>query len=70
MHVTFDNGITGDLGKREISFHDNVKAVYGPVTRWNEELDADRRGGLGEEGITLTCDTLTLAEMGPKVEDR
>jgi len=70
VHVTYDDGISGDLLRREVNFHQNVEAIYGPVQNWDDELDPTRRGGLGPEGMTLNCDKLTVAEMGPKIQGR
>lgn len=70
VHVTYDNGITGDLFRHEINFHQNVEAIYGPVQNWDDELDPTQRGGLGPEGVTLNCDKLTVVEMGSRIQGR
>ena len=47
---------------REITFHDRVRAVYGPVDSWEQELELTRPESLPPESMTLTCDDLRLNE--------
>ncbi|MEQ8786773.1 MAG: hypothetical protein RIC55_10765 [Pirellulaceae bacterium] len=68
--VIYQRGITGNLHQREIVFRDQVETVHGPVPRWDMELDGDRPEDLGERGVAVTCDELSLYEMGPWVTNR
>ncbi len=70
LHVDFQRAMVGNVNKREIQFLDQVKTVYGPVASWDERLDASRRDGLGEDGVLMTCDKLTVLEMGTPVAGR
>ena len=47
---------------RELTFHDRVRTVYGPVDSWEQELDLTRPESLPPESMTLTCDDLRLNE--------
>jgi hypothetical protein len=67
LRVDFQNGVEGDLFKREVAFFDWVTAVYGPVSTWDGQLDPRSREGLGEKGVLLTCNVLRVAEMGRTV---
>jgi lipopolysaccharide export system protein LptA len=70
LHVDFQRAMVGNVNKREIQFLDQVKTVYGPVASWDDKLDASRRDGLGEDGVLMTCDKLTVLEMGTPVAGR
>ncbi|MBI1899625.1 MAG: hypothetical protein HYS13_00745 [Planctomycetia bacterium] len=61
LYVTFQGGMTGNTIRREISFNQNVQAIYGPVADWNDEVDPDR--GLGENGAILNADEMTVQEL-------
>lgn len=69
-HIDFQQGIVGDIYKKQVDFLHEVRAVYGPVERWDQRLDPNYRGGLGEHGVLLTCDRITVAEMGATVNGR
>lgn len=60
--VTFERGIEGDLNRREITFADGVRAVYGPVADWEDRLPLDDPDALGEEGLLLSADQLTVRQ--------
>jgi hypothetical protein len=64
VRVDYQNEIEGNVDKREAVFQHYVRAVYGPVQSWDQALDPDQRGGLGPQGIVLTCQRLSVAETG------
>jgi hypothetical protein len=68
--VVYQQGITGNIHQREIVFGDQVETIYGPVPSWDAELDNNRPENLGERGVAITCDQLSLYEMGPWVTSR
>ncbi len=70
VRIDYRGSVDGNLHKRIVTFRDVKRAVYGPVADWNHKLDPDRRGGLGPDGMKLTCRDLTIAEMGPRVGER
>lgn len=63
LRIDFQNAVQGNLELREGEFIHFVRAVYGPVTSWDQTLNPNRRGGLGPDGVTLTCNKLKVAEM-------
>jgi hypothetical protein len=67
LHVTFERGLTGNTNRREVTFADQVRAVYGPVLNWQDKLDGDNMSSLGPEGIVMNCQQLTVREMPPLV---
>jgi hypothetical protein len=63
LNVQFLKEITGNLNQREMTFHDQVHTVYGPVKDWADELNADRLEGLGPRGVLMTSQSMKIAEM-------
>jgi len=68
LHIEFRGGISGDTNKHDISFHDQVRAIYASVKDWDTRItmrDLDRAGlaALGEKGVLLSSDRLTVREM-------
>jgi lipopolysaccharide export system protein LptA len=61
--VTFREGIEGDLARREIQFRRDVHTIYGPVEGWNQRIIAERLEDLGETGVHVKSDTLSITEM-------
>ncbi len=62
LRVDFERGLTGNLYTRELTFHERVRAVYGPVDAWEQELDANRPESLPPDAMTLTCDAMRINE--------
>lgn len=62
LRVDFHTGMDGNMYTRELTFHGRVRAVYGPVDSWEQELDLTRPESLPPESMTLTCDDLRLNE--------
>lgn len=69
LRIQFEDGLTGNHlpEKRHIAFHQRVQAVHGPVSDWRQRLNPDDADGLGEKGVVLTCDELTVTEFSPSV---
>ncbi len=65
LGVQFERGINGNLHRRELTFSDQVKAVYGPVKDWSDKLDAEDPETLGPQGVLLNCEQLTVRETNP-----
>lgn len=62
LRVDFHTGLDGNMYTRELTFHDRVRTVYGPVDSWEQELELTRPETLPMESITLSCDELRLNE--------
>jgi hypothetical protein len=62
LRVDFHTGLDGNMYTRELTFHDRVRTVYGPVDSWEQELDLTRPESLPIESMTLACDELRLNE--------
>jgi hypothetical protein len=62
LRVDFHTNLDGNMYTHELTFHDRVRTVYGPVDSWEQELDLTRPESLPPEAMTLTCDALRLNE--------
>jgi hypothetical protein len=60
--VKFHTNVDGNMYTHELTFHDRVQTVYGPVDSWEQELDLTRPESLPPDSMTLTCDALRLNE--------
>src|SRR5262249_52341418 len=58
LRVDFHTGLDGNMYTRELTFHDRVRAVYGPVDSWEQELELTRPETLPMESMILSCDDL------------
>jgi hypothetical protein len=68
LHITFQEKITGNVNKHDVTFHTLVKAIYATVQNWDDritmaDLDRDKLAPLGEKGALLSTDQLTIREM-------
>lgn len=63
LNVRFLKSITGNLHRRQMSFNDEVRTVYGPVPTWDAKIDIEESAQLGESVVLMNCDRLNLAEV-------
>ncbi len=63
LAVRFQRSLTGNIHRRQMTFENQVVAVYGPVSDWDEHLNERNPDALGPQGVILTCNRLTVAEM-------
>ncbi|MCR4413872.1 MAG: hypothetical protein NUV77_15745 [Thermoguttaceae bacterium] len=63
LEVRFQRTIAGNFQQRRLTFHDQVRAVFGPVPQWDAALPADRPEALGPRGGVLRCDQLSVVQM-------
>ncbi len=63
LSVEFQRAMNGNLKRRQIVFGDQVQTIYGPVSDWRDTIDPDRTEQLGETGVVVNCDQMTLTEM-------
>ncbi len=67
LNVQFTGALSGDLNRHEITFHDHVRSVYGPVLSWEDELNPDEVDDLGPGGALMLCDQLTVRQTSEKM---
>src|SRR5690606_21489383 len=70
LRVTFEKGIDGNAELRELTFHDQIRGIYGPVVDWHGELPTDESYELRPQDVRLTCERLNLREIGTPIEGR
>ncbi len=63
IRVDYEGQIDGEFARRQVKFSRKVRAIYGPVTAWDQQFDAKSVEQLGERGVLLTSDELTTTEM-------
>ena len=62
LRVHFQGGVVGNLKSRQIEFQRRVRAVYGPVIAWQQDLPHEGQGPLPADTAMLTCNRLQVAE--------
>ncbi|MEM6330203.1 MAG: hypothetical protein AAF790_08140 [Planctomycetota bacterium] len=62
LRVRFQGGVVGNYKNRQIEFRNRVRAVYGPVIAWQQELPLEATGPLRPDSATLACNVLQVAE--------
>jgi hypothetical protein len=63
LKVNFERTIGGNLNRHEVSFADQVRAIYGPIQDWDQKLEGDDPAVLGPKGVILNCDQLIVRQM-------
>jgi hypothetical protein len=65
LNVRFQGSITGNVpeGQRSMTFHDRVRAIFGPVDSWQTTLPDDNPDALGDTGVQLDCEHLSVNEL-------
>lgn len=63
LNVQFQGSLSGNVHNRQMTFHDQVKTVYGKVDSWQAELSPNDPDGLGPRGVLLSCNQLSVARM-------
>ncbi len=65
IFVSFEGEIVGDLAKREIQVQRLVRTTFAPVNDWDTRVEVNRLEDLGEKGVLMTSERLTVTEMAP-----
>jgi hypothetical protein len=64
LNVKFQGSITGNIGRRQLTFHKQVRTAYAPVgNNWDAMLTDHNPDRLGPQGVTLRCEDLSVVEM-------
>ncbi|HND52105.1 MAG TPA: hypothetical protein PLV92_06905, partial [Pirellulaceae bacterium] len=62
LHIDFARGIQGHLPTNTIEALDDVRAVYGPVSAWDQTIDSQQPDLLGDSSIVLTCQRVAISQ--------
>ncbi len=65
IEIKFEGSIEGLIEKRQIEFQRQVRTIFAPVNDWNQRVVMNKIEDLGEQGILMTSDKLTVIEMNP-----
>jgi hypothetical protein len=60
LNVRFAGPLSGNLNRHEITLHEHVRSIYGPVAAWEDHLNPDE---LGPDDWLMNCDLLTVRQM-------
>ena len=63
VRLRFMRGITGNKIHKDLVFHGQVHAAYGPAQNWATTLDSDDPEVLGPEAVVLRCESLQVNDM-------
>ncbi|HEV3136963.1 MAG TPA: hypothetical protein VGZ26_03650, partial [Pirellulales bacterium] len=53
LNVQFQRSMAGNLNRREVTFGEPTKTVYGGVPHWEAKLNPDEPASLGQQGMVL-----------------
>lgn len=66
LHVQFQKMMTGNEKQQQATFHEQVRCIYAEVNSWQTRFNVHDPDALGEKGVLLTSDQLTVARApGP-----
>jgi hypothetical protein len=65
LGVDFQRGLTGNIHRRLLEFHQRVEAINGPVAGWDDSLDPHATSGLPEGVVAIACDRLGVGQAPP-----
>lgn len=63
LGVEFQRSLVGNLKRREMTFADRVRTIYGPVETWEGKLQWGQLSTLPPQVVLLSCDQLAVAEL-------
>ena len=62
LHVQFQKMMTGNIDRREATFHEVTHCIYDEVDTWRPQVDIHDPDSLGEKGVSLKASRLTVAQ--------
>lgn len=63
IHVDYNREIVGNFENREVTFSNQVKAIYGPVDFWEATISEQEVLSQWGKGALLTCEQLSIVQM-------
>lgn len=63
LRVDFQQGMTGNIHRKQVIFQHQVVCIYGEIARWDETIDGDRPSEFGPKTVRLRSDQLQVTEM-------
>ncbi|RCS40703.1 hypothetical protein DTL42_25385 [Bremerella cremea] len=62
VRVEFVSHVSGNMHRKEVTFHKVDQAIYGPVLQWDEEIDHKNLAAMNPDAVSLRCDQLTIVQ--------
>lgn len=62
LRVDFVSHVSGNVHRKEVTFHKVDRAYYGPVKSWEDEIDLQNPVAMNATDVTLRCDQLTVVQ--------
>jgi len=66
LRVDFVSHVSGNVHRKEVTFHKVDRAFYGPVKSWDDEIDLQNPVAMNATDVTLRCDQLTVVQHDQK----
>ncbi|MDA7978571.1 MAG: LptA/OstA family protein [Pirellulales bacterium] len=63
LRVDFQQGMTGNIHRRQVIFQHQVVCVYGEISDWNQTIDGERPSEFSQKTVRLRSDQLQVTEM-------
>ena len=63
LGVDFQKGMTGNIQRHSLDFHQRVEAIWGPVATWEDILDPHAPQGLSPRAVLVTSDLLSIGQV-------
>lgn len=60
LHVRFQHSLAGNHLRREMTFHNRVRVIRGPVADWNDTIDSDRPDQWNKDTVMIDSDRLQV----------
>ncbi len=62
LRVDFVSHVSGNVHRKEVTFHKVDRAFYGPVKNWEDEISLQNPAAMNATDVTLRCDRLTVVQ--------
>ncbi len=63
LYIRFQGGITGNIHRRELTFHDEVRTIYTPADSLQAAVPPDDPQLLGPRGLVMNCNRLSVRQV-------
>ena len=64
LRIDFQRELAGNLHARQLEFRGDVRTVYGPVSSWDQTIQASDPSQLRQRDVVINAQRLAIADMG------
>jgi len=68
LRVNFGKGFQGSMARKQLTFRDQIRTVFGPVPNWDSRLEL-QNGELRPESARVSCHELTVFQVPGRGEN-